>query len=788
MRLALEKLYRASGRGERRTFDRVRRKQTFFFGITELQFYSDRGNMVKNIIFKYVAYFVVFSLLALTETALGVRGFCVGLLFALLYCREKIYITVPMFAAGVLLAEFSLLSGITVAAGAVLGVVVYLIHLKKRYKYRLLETALLTFAAMVPEMAFTRNNSYAIAITALSVLIALVFHYISVIGLYPMLVRGLRYRLNAGEKFAMGALVAVMSVGLGVFRPFNVAVFYFAAAFVLMMLRGIDRASLVCFGVCAGLGAAIGEGSVEALAYISLLSLLCFGTSRMKSPFSAAAMALGYLVVDYFFNGAFDLWTFVPLAAGCFVGMLFPKKFFDKILAGRQGYRERYALRTVVNRDREELAERLLSVASAFSEMRALLESERPSSDDPEALVRSVCENGCMLCPRLNRCMEGVGDLADSVRRLVYAALDNGKASLLDASVGLGENCVKLTFLLNLANDSVKQYRKNQERKSGLEQGREMVVAQMGGTAQLLSSLARSVSAPLTFDPEPERKLIEKLGQANVVATDVCIYSGDEEKEMTVVVRESDVNKSCIKDIISDVAGCPMTELSRAKDVKGMAGLHFCRAPFYNVLYGESVSSKENRCGDTRQAVKIGAHKLMFILSDGMGTGKEAYLTANGVIKLIETFYKAGFDHRTVFSNVSRMLSMRRKEDFSALDVAIIDTQNGDIDFIKQGGRESYIFNGSEYEIIDGGSLPMGIIAEAEPVMERRRLKPDQLVLMMSDGVADAVNAGCLAEIIHKTSCQNPQNASDAVVADALRLAGRKDDMTVIALRLVRAS
>ena len=92
------------------------------------------------------------------------------------------------------------------------------------------------------------------------------------------------------------------------------------------------------------------------------------------------------------------------------------------------------------------------------------------------------------------------------------------------------------------------------------------------------------------------------------------------------------------------------------------------------------------------------------------------------------------------------------------------------------------------YEIINGGTLPIGILSESEPVVESRRLKTDDVVIMMSDGVADAVNEGEVAQIIHGSTARNMQEAADALLSDAVRLSGkRKDDMTVIALRLVRA-
>lgn len=744
--------------------------------------------MVKKAVIKYIVYFLLFALLALTEKTLALHGFCVSFLFALFYCREKIYIILPTFVGALFAVNFSILNVIIASVAVVICVVSFIVHYKKHLKFFVFETAVYTLFSLVPLMAFTLNDPFSIAITALSVVISLIFHYPAIIGCYPMLVRGIKYRFNSNEKFSLGIILCLLGIGLAAFTPFDINVFYFAFALCLTFARTFERKAVAAIGLCLGLGAAIGVGSPEPLAYAAVMSLACYATSKLHPSICAMAIVFSFCAFAYFINGKLVLLTVIPLAVGCIPPLLIPRKTVKKILASRQGYQERFALRTVVNRDREELANKLKSLSSAFNEMQNLLINERPSEENPESIVRAVCEASCVVCPKLRRCSTAIGDIAQSVRKLVLASLDNGKATLLDAGMGLSENCVKLNFLINLTNDCVKEYNKNLERRSGIEQGKEMVISQLCGTALLLDSLARSVNVNLTFDAEPEKNLIEKLARANVIATDVCFYADGEESEVTLVVRESDVDKPCIAEIVGLATGFPMIEYSRSRDVSGMASLRFARAPIYKVIYGEAVSSKENRCGDTRQAVKIGLHKIMFILSDGMGTGPRAHDTASRIIKLIETFYKAGFDHKTVFSNVARLLALRDKEDFSALDVCVVDTQNATIDFIKQGGRESWIFSDTGSELIDGGTLPMGIIDDSEPLIARRRLKLDSLVILMSDGVADAYNGGTLSELIKKTPCNNPQTAADAVLNDAIRLAGGKtDDMTVIALRLIRA-
>lgn len=745
--------------------------------------------MVKKCIFKYIIYAAAFAALTLAEKTLGIYGLAIGFLFATSFCRERYYVVLPCFFAAQTLIPFSLNAVIYASAAAALFALDYFIHYKIKLKRTFVESAILTALSLAPYVGLNVSGDFAWLRIVLSLSAALTFGYASAIAAYPIVIRGLRYKLTCGEIFCIGIVVCVASIGLGSFELFNVKPYFFIVAFAAVFLKGTGSVAVLPFGAASGLGMAIGSENPVTLCAVTVASLVAAGSGRYKTVLSGIVTGAAFALTALFFNGKFDIYSAVPFFAGGLAASCIPPKIYKRTGLTRRGYVGRYAMRTVVNRDREELSEKLNYVSSAFYEMRDILTEEQVCSPDIGAVTDSVCSNVCAECNFCGKCVEKF-DVRASINKLTEAGVTNGKCTLLDVSVLMGENCRKVSYVINAVNDGVATYKRILEKRSGIEQGRDMLITQTGGAAALIGEMAKSVKTGLTFDVEKEKLLLEKLGQANVIAADAMIYDADTAKaEVTAVVREKDVKKPALREIVSEVIGMKMTEYSQKTAINGMVGVSFCKAPEYGIMYGETVSSKEERCGDTRQAVKIGKNKLMFVLSDGMGTGKNAHFTAGCVTRLIEAFYKAGFDHGTIFTCVAGLMSLRTQEDFSALDVLVADVSTGDVDFIKQGGRESYIVSQERFEQIEGGSLPMGIIADSSPKIERRRLRTDETVILMSDGVADALSADEIREIAVGSGLRNPKTVSDEVVAAAkLRKGEGYDDMTVMALRLVRTN
>ena len=174
-------------------------------------------------------------------------------------------------------------------------------------------------------------------------------------------------------------------------------------------------------------------------------------------------------------------------------------------------------------------------------------------------------------------------------------------------------------------------------------------------------------------------------------------------------------------------------------------------------------------------------------LCDGMGSGERAFEESKRAIELVEQLIEAGFHPQTVLRLVNQAFVMNEEFHPIAIDVAVADLYTGLCDFTKSGAAVTFIRHGEQIEILQSETLPIGILQETLPMESLYRLKDGDLVIMMTDGVLEAIQ-GNQKEDVLKEFCltqqgRNPREIADKVLEFAIGQEENhtaKDDITVL--------
>ena len=136
------------------------------------------------------------------------------------------------------------------------------------------------------------------------------------------------------------------------------------------------------------------------------------------------------------------------------------------------------------------------------------------------------------------------------------------------------------------------------------------------------------------------------------------------------------------------------------------------------------------------------------------------------------------------------MLLASGGERFSTVDMAAIDLWTGHAALDKLGAAAGRLVRGRSIMDLTGDALPLGILETVESRTSLVRLRDGDELWLMTDGVEDAF--GDKAALDEAIRLAISEKTAQAEAEGLLRLAkeasaeGRKDDMTVLVMRITR--
>ena len=178
------------------------------------------------------------------------------------------------------------------------------------------------------------------------------------------------------------------------------------------------------------------------------------------------------------------------------------------------------------------------------------------------------------------------------------------------------------------------------------------------------------------------------------------------------------------------------------------------------------------------------------MISDGMGSGSEAAAESSAAISLISRLLEAGFNQETAINMLNSVLSLRGDaERFVTLDICVLDLYDGKVNFIKTGGSASYIKRGGTVKVINGSSLPVGILSNVEQETVHEQIFPGDMVILASDGLLDMDSqeeGQWLSRVISQAVVNNPQSMAEYLLDKVISISGGKikDDITVMVAQM----
>jgi len=733
----------------------------------------------------FVLFIVFSSFVFLNNVGTQNQPLSSALLFAVLYSGANAIVYSLAFIASFLF-NFSLLNFAGALAQALVLCVIYGVFGRKRKMN--LTSIIFLLASFIPYVLLGEKSESVTRFVTAIVITLLSACFIPIVDAFAL--RGLRKL----EKFEIMSLILLyVCVFLGGIKYIGLDGYKAVALFFLASLSILFQGGESCLiALVLAIPHAVNLKTAEVFAPYLVFGFISFAFARTSKPLYSAIILCGELIGAYVFEwyGAYSYVNLIYVCSALVLFAIIPEKLFKSIAERLALSSEKPLTRYEINRTRNIVSGRLYEISGTFREISDLFttisKAENPFLYEDAIIEETdkICEN----CMFYTKCRATNFPDREDVTRLIAIAKGKGKLNSVDLPKKFTQKCNQTGKILFAINKYVALYSTEIEKRKASESTRELVGLQADGIAFALKGLAKNLSRNLSYRTDKENKLSRFLLKKGVNVQEVMIFGEGEVTEVHLIIKAL-CNDNKVNATVNEFFKASFSAVEKFVLPSDKTALIFERACKYDCVFGVSTKHKkgEQVCGDTHSLIKIARNKFMLALSDGMGSGQTAKATSQASLSLIECFYKAGLPAEVTLSTVNKLLSFSGEDNFTALDLAVINLETLSCDFIKLGAPYGFIVSRGVVRLIEGSSLPMGILSELKPSVCTETVMPGDVIIFLSDGVTDAFGSATdFADFLIAVSVSNPQKLADKILDKAYALYGDKasDDMTVVACKI----
>ncbi len=738
---------------------------------------------------------IFFSFLLFNRLESKVMPYSSAILITAMAQGASVFFTSILYLLSFLaLGEVGLLGSSAIAA-SIYAIIIFIYRkFNTKMKYELVAYALLGLIGFL----FLGNTKTQISLNKriLTVILTVLLSFLCHLSGKAIAEKGLKFKLGFEEFTSLAVVTAVCGLGICNFiSPY----FWKGLSVVIILIT----AYIYRLGTGTIISAVLGLSFSVYYQDITFVSVFLVWSIAATSimPVSRHASAILILVTDYVIQTIFNVYSvylladFISLLIGVTLFCLIPTKSLKKLKERLYSFREKQLVRQSINRNRTMLAGRLYDLSGVFTEMANafnLFQKKDESEDSAKsAIKKEICVTVCRECSNYSKCSKNQKSLDEGFYKMIDIGFAKGKLSLIDMPKELGERCIHPNNILYGINKLLADYRARLIENANIKSGRDLIASEALGVAEILRGLALESGTLLKYQSRLERELSENLFKAGILVSELLIYREEERIAVSLITVMKEFSVTLTQKVISKTLGTEMMLYEKASISEDKCYLSFKKATEYDAVFGiaNAVKDGSTQSGDTHSVLRIGTDRFLVALSDGMGSGKQAESVSSASLSLIESFYKAGLKSDLILRTVNRLLSINTEDSFTALDVSVIDLKTCSADFIKYGAPYGFIINDNGIKIVEGNSLPLGIIDELKPSVANTQLEGGDMILLLTDGISDAFgSSGEVIDFLRTVPAKNPQTLANDVLEKAVSLNGGKhnDDMTALAVRVYK--
>lgn len=510
-----------------------------------------------------------------------------------------------------------------------------------------------------------------------------------------------------------------------------------------------------------------------------------FGRLAVSGIFAACSFVVTWLI----FPESNGLLTVSYVAVACLVLFFVPDKillsFGTAATATCKSVRGSYRIQQTVKEELDGAIETVNSVSDIFNNIiKSYCESHTNSYDAVfDATAQAVCAD-CSLC---RFCWHKEKTKTVSLLENMITVMESknilGKK---DIPKDFSDMCIRSEGFVSELNKNFESLKVTKMWSGKVKESKRLVAEQFKNISMILENLQQNLDKKLLCAPELETKILTALDKIGVSAAQMRIMSDEGfvvELHQPVYRAGECIDKMC--DAMSEIFEVEMVSQKVSNNV-----LIFYQKPEFCVSLDICTKARKNSqvSGDCCREFSFAPGRHAIILSDGMGSGEYANFQSNVVASLAQKMLSGGMKSETCVRLINNILMANAdRETFATVDLCVINLYSGMIEFVKTGAASSYMKKEKENISVTSTSLPAGLIPVVEADFSIKYAQDNDILIMASDGVSDALDNGEKNEIFSLVNTEElVKDMSERILNRALIRSGGMalDDMTVCVCKI----
>ncbi len=534
-------------------------------------------------------------------------------------------------------------------------------------------------------------------------------------------------------------------------------------------------------GIIMGIICCISRGRIDACAASFALSGLCAGYFSKYGKWSACvSFIMANAIVTILANSSTEILIniFDTMLAAVILYFI-PQKLFDKLSQFSSSFPPAFELASC------KLKGAQVTLKSCEKSFRKISDLRNSEENNTMLLYHRTARKTCGACGLRKYCWGRDSKATKDAMDTLCLHLKNNEAVFPENAP---PHCLrKEQFIAEFAR-MFEVYKNDCMWTQRLGEFRTAVYSSFSGISEILGKSGDFILQTPQCDSVAADNLKARLRKEGILGKDVFICGNDEETQIKITLESCGGFGRCegaVCKILEETFNMPFVRTGLRSC--GECNHTYVVKPSFSITTAVASAIKANKkvSGDYALYALLDRHTYALILCDGMGSGEIAREESRTSAQLLMRLMQSGIDPQNAINIINSMLLCAFSETSAAIDLCLINLDDGSSQIYKCGGSGSYTKTKRDVTHIASPTLPAGSFAKGDTEVFTIPLEKGSMVVLLSDGISsrESPRLPWIKNLIEGYEGDEPEALAQMILKQAKEMGTRDitDDMTVLA-------